>query len=170
MTAGGAVAAASAAIGATATVGTLISNSEGRFGASVYPVVDNRDSSGLAGNAWYACEAYNFVTASDARDKTGIAALDADCLALVRGILPQRFRWAAGGDSGLHWGFVAQDVAGAMAAAGHEFGGHLTDPESGRERLAYNELVAVLWRAVQQLAERLDAAEAAPAGRSMTGL
>ncbi|HEY1301439.1 MAG TPA: tail fiber domain-containing protein [Stellaceae bacterium] len=157
LTVGATITAANATITNTATVGTLVANSEGRFGASVYPVVDNRDSCGRPGNAWFACEAYNFVTASDLHLKTDLAPLDADCIELVRRIAPQRFRWVEGRDSGRHWGFVAQDVAVAMAAAGHEFGGHLVDPDSGRERLAYNELVAVLWRAVQQLAQHLDA-------------
>jgi hypothetical protein len=114
--------------------------------------------------------AYNYATLSDARLKTGIEPLPEDCLDLVRAIPVKRFKYLppAASDPALehvtnrtHWGFVAQDVAAAMAAAGHDFGGHIIDPESGTESLSYNDLVAVLWRGTQELTARVKALEAA---------
>ena len=125
------------------------------FFATSYPATDNGYEFGTAGNAWAGVEAYGFIQHSDARSKTDLAPLEADCLALVEAIRPQRFCWAEGADGAVHWGFTAQDVGTAMAAHGHEFGGHRVDAQ-GRERLAYNELLALLWRAVQQLNERIE--------------
>ena len=176
LTVNGSLAAGTASLGNVTSSGTLTVGNTATFNGAlnangttncggqvvcaqnIYPATDNSKECGIAGSAWFGVESYAFVNHSDARSKTGLAPLDADCLALVRAIAPQRFRWAARPDDAAeHWGFTAQDVGAAMAAAGHQFGGHLVDPETGRERLAYSELVALLWRAVQQLSERLEA-------------
>jgi hypothetical protein len=124
----------------------------------VWPLTDHALENGIAALAWYGVEAYNFVTHSDARSKRDVAELPAGCLALVEAIAPKSFRFRgdvrAASPESVHWGFVAQEVGAAMAAAGQQFGGHLIDPESGRERLRYNDLLALLWRAVQELAAR----------------
>jgi hypothetical protein len=79
----------------------------------------------------------------------------------VRAITPKTFRWAEGEDDRTHWGFIAQEVGEAMAAAGHDFAGRQVDPEGGHERLAYNELIAVLWQATRELTARVARLEAA---------
>jgi hypothetical protein len=126
---------------------------------NVLPTADNTYLCGLnGGQAWAVVASYAYATASDAALKTDIADLP-DCLDLLAAINPQRYRWRVGPDTArTHWGFVAQDVEAAMAAAGHEFGGHSV--ENGRHSLAYNELIATLWKATQQLAARVSALEA----------
>jgi len=119
--------------------------------------------------SWGAVGSYAFVNASDAREKTDFADLPT-CLDLVQAIRPRRYRlinapvydrWR------LHWGFVAQDVGAAMEAAGHDFGGHYREdhpfpapppevPKSPRmQALAPFELMAVLWKAVQELSDEV---------------
>jgi Chaperone of endosialidase len=93
----------------------------------------------------------NVLLTSDEREKTDIAPLPDDCLGLVRKIQPKTFRWRHPDLDRRNWGFVAQDVAAAMEAAGHEFGGHVEDDE-GLQSLSYNDMMAVLWKAVQELA------------------
>lgn len=51
-----------------------------------------------------------------------------------------------------HWGFMAPEVKASFDKLGMDFGGHVQD-EDGRHHLAPNELVAVLWKGVQELAE-----------------
>jgi hypothetical protein len=126
---------------------------------SVYPISDNTYWSGIAGHGWYACYAYNFASASDRALKTDIEALP-DCLGLVAAIKPQRYRWRKGPDTErTHWGFLAQDVEAAMSKASHDFGGHMVAED--QHTLAYPELVAVLWKAVQELTERVTDMEVA---------
>ena len=125
-------------------------------GGNIWPTANNAQECGVAGAAWSACVAYNFVNESDVRGKTDIAPLPSGSLDLVRRIMPQtyRFRDVPADRDRLHWGFVAQEVGEVMTAAGFDFGGHVVDPATGIEGLAYHELVAVLWAAVQELAAR----------------
>jgi hypothetical protein len=47
-----------------------------------------------------------------------------------------------------------------MQDAGHDFGGHqIAADEAQSQSLAYNDLVAVLWKACQELADRLATVE-----------
>jgi len=112
--------------------------------------------------SWYAVGAYNFVTASDRRLKKDVSDLP-DCLDVVMALSPKRFRWIHDPvDEGrrLHWGFIAQEVGDVMDRFGHDFsGGHRIDvddregPTKGEEHhsLVYSDMVAVLWKAVQEL-------------------
>jgi Chaperone of endosialidase len=113
---------------------------------------------------------------SDERLKTDIAPLP-DCLDLVSAIEPKQFKFiepppsppsedtgpTPAGPPGWfdqrRWGFVAQDVERAMQ--GYDFGGHVTDDE-GLQSLSYNDLVAVLWKAVQELTAKVKELEGRP--------
>jgi hypothetical protein len=125
-------------------------------GGHSVPVANNTYWSGLpsgSGNAWYNVAAYGFTNQSDIKYKTDIADLP-DCLDFVRALMPKRYRFTNGPDEDrdvTHWGFVAQDVA-AVLGGGNDFGGHRID--NGEQSIAYHELVAVLWKAVQELASR----------------
>jgi hypothetical protein len=138
-------------------------------GAWSLPTTDNSGYCGSPSQGWAQMNAYNYATLSDVRLKIGIGAVP-DCLDVVQAIPVKRFKYLppAAPDPALehvtnrtHWGFTAQDVTAAMEAAGHDFGGSVTDPESGVQSLSYNDLVAVLWRGTQELTARVAALEAA---------
>lgn len=112
---------------------------------------------GDAGAPWGSVTAVAIVQTSDAAIKTDIASLPA-ALPLVAAIEPRRYRYRvpmAPGQGGVHWGFVAQEVGAAMTAAGHDFAGHQSSGGRGCDTLAPSELVAVLWKAVQELSARV---------------
>jgi hypothetical protein len=101
--------------------------------------------------------ATEFITApSDPGSKRDIADLPGSCLDLVAAVAPKTFRYRAGDDQRTHWGFMAPDIGQAMAARGFEFAGYCKDP-SGQEGIAYNQLIPVLWHAVQELAQEVAA-------------
>jgi hypothetical protein len=127
------------------------------FDCHILPEIDNRYVCGGGSYAYYwnNVGAYSFYTASDRRLKQDIGPVPDDCLTLVKAIEPQRFRIIGSPPEldRVHWGFIAQQVGEAMTAAGQEFGGRIISPQTGRESLSYNDLLALLWRAVQQLAD-----------------
>jgi long-tail fiber proximal subunit/endosialidase-like protein/collagen triple helix repeat protein len=127
------------------------------------PVSNNTHQCGVSGLAWSSVTSYAFPNASDGREKRDLHELP-DCLDLVRRINPQRYRWRHGRDlERLNWGFVAQDIEAAMGEAGHEFGGHHVD--NGSHSLEYNQLTAVLWKAVQELSAEVAALKGELHGR-----
>jgi hypothetical protein len=116
------------------------------------------------------------LVTSDLRTKRDIDLLPDDCLSLVAAIKPKTFRRIPAepvrypidrgddpprelGPPGFferrNWGFVAQDVAEIMRAAGHDFGGHVEN-DDGLQSLSYNDLIAVLWKAVQELRDKVE--------------
>jgi hypothetical protein len=106
----------------------------------------------VTGNA----SAVSFIQTSDASVKADIASVPAGCLDLVRAIDPRTYRFAklpAAEADRVHWGFIASEVGGIMNQAGRKF--DAVYEENGISSLAYNELIAVLWKAVQELAEKL---------------
>jgi hypothetical protein len=58
-----------------------------------------------------------------------------------------------------HWGFMASDVKAAMDTVPLDFGGYVKD-EHGIEHLRPDQLIPVLWRAVQELAAQVAALRA----------
>lgn len=58
-----------------------------------------------------------------------------------------------------HWGLIAQEVKVACDAAGVDFGGYIHDEAADEIGLRYDEFISPLIKAVQQLSERLAAAE-----------
>ena len=61
-------------------------------------------------------------------------------------------------DERTHFGFLASDVKNAFLAAGIDYGGY-TMTKDGVEGIRYDQQVAVLWKAVQELAQRLEVLE-----------
>ena len=115
-----------------------------------------------------------FTETSDQNLKTSIQTCP-DCLALVGAIQPHRYRFdetRISVDDGVahdHWGFTAQEVGDAMAAAGYDFGGYHA-PHTGSDgtneiempaALTHSELLAVLWKAVQELSAEVAALKTA---------
>ena len=114
-------------------------------------------------NSYYAVCSYQYLNPSDRSGKADIASLP-DCLDLVMAIEPRRYRYTSGDEKTqrqTHWGFVADEVGDAMSAAGYagdKFGGFVDrETDDGTQALNYNDLVAVLWKAVQELSAKVEA-------------
>jgi hypothetical protein len=137
-------------------------SSNTQFVGHIMPRTDNAAWCGINSgftNSWFAVSSYNYITAtSDARNKHDVQELP-NCLGLVESISPQRFKYSNTPEEYKdrnHWGFIAQDVKAVMEGSGHKFGGHWEDTE-GMQSLSYNDLVAVLWKAVQELSAEVAA-------------
>lgn len=146
-------------IGDTASTGIVANH-------NIIPVTDNNYSIGSNGNRWAAIWAANgTIQTSDPSLKTDIEPLaalpDATILSLLRGIDPIAFRWVdgGGGEPGkrLHWGWDASQVKSAFDGIGRDFGGYVL--EDGVQHMRPDQLVPVLWRAVQMLIDRVTALE-----------
>jgi hypothetical protein len=124
--------------------------------AGVLPYNDNGVSCGLTGNAWAQCAAYWFNNPSSRSEKDDIVPLSSGALDKMRALRPVTFLWKHGDNRKRHSGFIADEVATVM---GEDFGGYEID-EKGREGIAYHELTAVLWKACQEMAERIANLEA----------
>jgi hypothetical protein len=161
---GGYVAAVGIVEGGTlATSGNLTVNGTGTLGY-IHSTGNEQIDGSLTVNGAIYCN--NYQTLSDARQKQDIEAVPGDCLDRVRAITPRTYQWAGywrqsgrpdnsddeQGRLKRHWGFIAQEVGAVM---GPRFGGHLTDETGTLERLAYNELLAVLWGAVRELSDEV---------------
>jgi hypothetical protein len=121
----------------------------------ILPTADNSSSSGLSGTAWAQVASYWFNTVSARALKADIAPIES-ALGKVMALVPVNFHWKDEGWLGdervkrkLHAGFVADEVLDVM---GHDFGGY---SDQGGEGIAYNELVALLWAAVRELAAKV---------------
>ena len=125
--------------------------------AGIKPATDNAVSCGASGERWTALYAVNgTVQTSDARDKRDIK--DAELgFAFVQKLRPRRYRWRAGDDRREHYGLIAQEMVEALG--GVEFGGIEQDLKHDRYGLNYSELVPVLVKANQELAEQVKSLE-----------
>lgn len=131
-------------------------NGHAIMGGHVLPLTNNTGWVGVAGRAWHAIAYFNLAAQSDPRDKRDIAAASNDVMDKIKQLSPITYRWKSEPQGPLHWGFSAPDVAAVM---GKDFGGYLKDEKADTQMLNYNDLVAVLWRAVQQLTGRVEQLE-----------
>jgi hypothetical protein len=138
----------------------LYGNTDGvlNVGSHISPLNDGGFYCGLAAWAWAGVESYNFFQKSDPSLKRDIEPVPSGCLDLVNAIKPQRYKYNLEVDEDrTHWGFMADEVGEVMTKAGHRFdGARLAD---GSASLAYNEMTAVLWAAVQELTARVKTLE-----------
>ena len=123
------------------------------------------------GNSSTTTYAYGAVqNRSDARDKTDIRETTLG-LDFIRALRPVDFRWDYREDYGwgekdgskkrtrFHHGLIAQEVKASCDAAGVDFGGYQNHAASGGKdvmSLGYEELIAPLIKAVQQLAAEVE--------------
>lgn len=125
------------------------------------PAADNTVTLGASGARWSAVwSATGTIQTSDKRDKTAIAPSDLG-LDFIRRLRPVRFHWKDG-DTRTHYGLIAQEVAEAAATLDADFGGHvLADPHdpTSQQALRYDQFIAPLVKAVQDLAARVEALE-----------
>lgn len=149
-------------IGDTTATGIVANN-------HLFPVTDNTYTVGASGFRWSAVWAANgTIQTSDPALKTDITPLvDLPVEVIISAIRPIRFRWKSGGTDAdgndipgkrLHWGWDAENVKAAFDLVGSDFGGFVLS-EDGTKHLRPDQLIPVLWRAVQKLTERVAALE-----------
>ena len=138
----------------------LRTDGEVGFNNNVFPLADGAYYCGLTPPAaWLGVESYNFYTAtSSAQTKDQITSVAADkCLALVERLRPVTFRYSAAHlpadeRERIHAGFIAEELLAALQEQGVVCGAVRSDGE--HMKLAYNELIPLLWGAVQALAKK----------------
>lgn len=138
----------------------------------VRPYFDNSTTLGTAGNRWsvvYA--ATGSINTSDAREKTSIQ--DADLgLSFINSLRPVSYKWIVGDNEVIptgdllnpqvtprpgrrtHYGLIAQEVQTALA--GKDFGGFVYDQEQDQYGLRYDQFIAPLIKAVQELSSEVE--------------
>lgn len=128
---------------------------------SFRPGTDNAFTSGTSGQRWsvvYA--ATGTINTSDERQKTDI--VDEPLrLDFVRALRPVQYRWKDG--SRPHHGLIAQDVKAAIDFFGVDHAAWTRgDPKinASRQGLRYEQFISSLIASVQDLADKLEAAEA----------
>lgn len=124
------------------------------FGPSnCYPPVDNSRGWGIPGAAWFQVASYNFPQQSDPRSKKDITTAPADPLAQVLAIPVHNYRFLNDAETApLHWGFLSTEVHTTM---GNNFAGWVQgEDENQTEALNIMDMLAVLWGAVQELAQK----------------
>lgn len=140
--------------------------------ANLCPFTDNGWTVGNAGLRWSAIWAVNgTIQTSDPSLKEAITPLanlpPGTVENIVASLSPINFRWKVGGidkDGGevpgrrTHWGWDASQIKQAFAATGIDFGGYV-EGEDGRKNIRPDQLLPVLWRAVQLLTARVAALE-----------
>ncbi len=142
------------------------------------PATDNTTSCGLSTARWNVVFAVTgTINTSDKRLKTDITACPLG-LDFVQALQPKLYRWKEGAGAGengaaarpgkrLHAGFLAQEVKAALDAAGVDCGLFVQeDPQNPQstQSLRYDQLIAPLVTAVQELAARVERLEAYQAG------
>ena len=137
-----------------------------RVAGALNPAGDNTQTLGASGARWSAVwSATGTIQTSDERHKTAIAPTDLG-LDFICQLEPVRFAWK-GGDGRSHYGLIAQQVADVMARLDTDFGGHVladpADPHS-QQALRYDQFIAPLVRAVQELATRVEGLEGGKRG------
>jgi hypothetical protein len=126
-------------------------------GGNIGPKLDNAYNVGSITYRWNDIYATNAtIQTSDGRLKTIMGREDLG-LNFINSLNPVKYKWKDGGER-MHHGLVAQDVEKALA--GRDFAGLIKDKETGSYGLRYNELIAPLIKAIQELTDRVKELEA----------
>jgi hypothetical protein len=125
-------------------------------GNNFWPSNNNTSQCGGNGQAWSNVWSYGYPGGSSRSYKTDIAEIPSGVLEKVKALRAVHFRWRDGPDTiRPHYGFIADEVATVL---GEDWGGYHRDGE--HEAVDKTELVAVLWKACQELAARVATLEA----------
>lgn len=165
-------------LGTNNTVRTAIDSS-----GNLYPIVDNSYTVGKSGKRWSAVWAANgTIQTSDERQKTEIVESDLG-LSFINALRPVSYKFKVGAnvvnviDKGVdedgkritetvvtpragvrnHYGLIAQEVK--TAVGDKDFGGYVHDQETDEIGLRYDEFIAPLIKAVQELTKRVEMLE-----------
>jgi len=142
---------ASLGVSGVATFYGNISISTAYVGYTVAPAVDGAASLGTPDLAYSGVYSYSMIQASDPRLKQDVAPVPR-ALEKIRAVPVKHFRWRKDADGPLHTGFDASDVRTEVAEA-------VVAGEDERLGLDLTAMLATLWRAVQELADKIDALE-----------
>jgi hypothetical protein len=116
----------------------------------LYPAVYHSMVCG-ANNPWWEVKAANFTNTSDPRLKQDIEPAP-PALDRLRALVPITYRWREGKDTESRFhGFSSSDVRAVM---GDDWSGVVED--NGFDGIALNQMLAVLWKAAQELAVEVD--------------
>lgn len=131
-------------------------------GSHFVPEGNNLFTLGNVTNQWASLWLANgTILPSQESLKTDISRLPST-LDVVNNLHPISFKWKDGGDNQpgkrTHWGFLASDVKEQMNKTGIDFGGYVE--ENGSEGLRPDQLLPVLWRAVQTISADFEAYKA----------
>lgn len=165
-------------LGTNNTIRTAVDSS-----GNLYPVVDNAYTVGKSGKRWSAVWAANaLIQTSDKRQKTEIAESDLG-LDFINALRPVSYKFKVGAnvvdiiDKGVddegeritetvvtpragvrnHYGLIAQEVKDVIGDK--DFGGYVHDQEADEIGLRYDEFIAPLIKAVQELTKRVEMLE-----------
>lgn len=122
--------------------------------SAFYPTTDNFTSLGTAGSRWsvvYA--ATGTINTSDARQKTNVQDSDLG-LEFVNSLRPVSFNWISDTYKVANYGLLAQEVEEVLQ--GKDFGGHVYDKAVDVHGLRYDQFIAPLIKAVQELSAEVD--------------
>lgn len=161
-------------LGTNNTVRTAVDSS-----GNLYPIADNAYTAGKSGKRWSAVWAANgTIQTSDERQKTEIVESDLG-LDFINALRPVSYKFKVGAnvvnviDKGVddegnritetvvtpragvrsHYGLIAQEVKAIVGDK--DFGGYVHDQEADEIGLRYDEFIAPLIKAVQQLSARV---------------
>jgi hypothetical protein len=126
--------------------------------------VNNEITLGNSSIATLRCQVTTITSLSDARDKTNVVDLPAG-LDFVKALRPVQFDWNTrdGGKVGItDTGFIAQDLQAAQESSGVSIPGLVYSSDPERLEAGYGKLIAVLVKAVQELAAEVDRLKSQP--------
>ena len=87
-------------------------------------------------------------------------------LPIIEAINPITWKWKDSGvDTRRHWGFNAAEIKQATPE-GMDWAAYVHDDETGREHMRPDQMIPVLWKAVQELSAELAALRAASGQRN----
>jgi hypothetical protein len=149
--------------GATIELGSSIDNANITIGSTESVVnIGTTNTSGVVNIHGQLVTIDDAGTTSDERDKTDIRTTSLG-LDFINSVDPVEFRWAKRDENEegtrFHQGVIAQQVKEAADRAGVDFGGYVDQSVNGgpdKLMVRYDEFVAPLIKAVQELSERVE--------------
>ena len=137
------------------------------------PALDNIAALGGSANRWASLYVTSgAISTSDEREKTDIAPLHA-ALSFLRLLRPVAYRWKIGGHDvdaigdvqprmgqRIHFGLIAQEVHSALQSLSMDAGLYVYDAQADRHGLRYEQFIAPVIAALQELDQKIEALSA----------
>lgn len=97
------------------------------------------------------------IQTSDIVDKEAVEDIEKDCLSVVRMLRPKKYRWR--NCKRQHRGFIANEITETLERIGMRHDGLIYKDDENRLGMSYSELTPILWKAVQQMADKIEELE-----------